>query len=103
MPAAITNGFVITVSILLAILIAVRVIKNITAPEKTVKAMVVGKQTADQLSKYSENGKNKKFAVTFSAEDKKMTFYVSEFSYKGYKIGDKGILKYKGNRIIAFK
>jgi hypothetical protein len=40
--------------------------------------------------------------VTFSAEGKRLSFYVSAFSYAGYTINESGMLTYKGDRLIGF-
>ncbi len=80
-----------------------RTVKNRKAPIKSVKAEIINKQITEPFSKYSGSGKNEKHVITFSAEGKKLSFYVSAFSYNGYKVGEKGVLKYKGDRIIAFK
>ena len=83
----------------LYILVAVRVVKNRFARVKKVRAEVVGKQTVEQFSKY---GKRVKYAVTFLTDGKKKSFYVSEFSYNGYRKGEKGTLTYQGDRLIDF-
>jgi len=69
---------------------------------KTVKATIVHKQSAEVFSKYSGNGKAYKYYVTFQFNGKKKSFAVSEFSYNGYRVGENGTLKYKGERIIDF-
>ena len=70
------------------------------SPVRTVKAKVVGKNKADFPSKY---GTNTKYAVVFQTDSgKKLSFYVSEFSYGGYHRGETGTLKYQGDRIIDF-
>ena len=69
---------------------------------KTVKAKVVHKQSAEVYSKYSGTGKAHKYYVTFQINGKRKTFSVSEFSYNGYRIGESGTLKYKGERLIDF-
>ena len=81
----------------------VRTIKNNRAPVITVKAVVVDKHTEETFSKYSGTGTRKKFVVVFSVMGKKLPFYVSEFSYSGYRITEKGTLTYQGNKIIGFK
>ena len=73
------------------------------APVKTVRATVVDKNRTEVFSKYSGNGKHCKYAVVFSAEGKKLSFYVSEFSYGGYHKGETGMLTYKGDRLIDFQ
>ena len=90
------------VSALAAISYFVRVIKNKRAPVKTVSAVVVDKHKIETFSKYSGTGKREKYVIIFSANGKKLSFYVSEFSYGGYKINEKGTLKYKGDRLIEF-
>ena len=82
--------------------IIVRVIKNKLAPVRRVKAVVIAKHRAESFSKYSANGKRVKYVVTFSAEGKKLSFYVSPLTYNGYRIDEKGTLTYKGDRIIGF-
>lgn len=83
--------------------ILIRTIKNRYAPIKTVKAVVIDKNKIETFSKYSENGKTEKYVIVFSINGKKKPFYVSQFSYNGYRINDKGTLKYKGDKLIAFK
>lgn len=83
--------------------IAVKVFKNKLAPVKTVKAVVIDKNKVEVFSKYAGNGKREKYVVVFQAEGKKLSFYVSEFSYRGYKLKETGTLTYKGDRIIDFK
>lgn len=105
MPEGVTQIIVILVLalwLLVAIRIVVKVVRNKYAPVKTVKAVVIDKHKVESFSKYSGNGKRNKFVVVFSANGKKLSFYVSEFSYGGYKIKESGTLKYKGDRIIDF-
>ena len=78
-------------------------LKSKYAPVKTVKALVVDKQIIETFSKYSGNGKHEKYVIVFSVNGKKKSFYVSQFSYNGYRINEKGTLKYRGDRLIGFK
>lgn len=71
-------------------------------PIKTVKAKVIDKCKTETFSKYSGNGKAVRYAITFEIAGKRKGFYVSEFSYGGYRKGETGTLKYRGNRIIDF-
>ena len=83
--------------------IIVRTIKNRYAPIKKVKAVIIDKNKIESFSKYSGNGKAEKYVIVFSVNGKKKSFYVSQFSYNGYKVNEKGTLKYKGNKLISFK
>ena len=83
--------------------ILIRTIKNRYSPIKTVKAVVIDKNKAATFSKYSGNGKSEKYVIVFSVNGKKKSFYVSQFSYNGYRINEKGTLKYKGDKLIEFK
>ena len=83
--------------------ILVKIIKNRCAPVQTVPAVVLNKQTNKSFSKYAGNGAHEKYVVVFSVDGKKKAFYVSQFSYGGYKKGEKGTLTYKGERLIDFK
>lgn len=76
--------------------------KNIFAPVTIVDATVVHKQKVETFSKYSGTGKHVKYAVTFLAKDKRLSFYVSSLSYDGYKVGESATLTYKGDRLIDF-
>ena len=80
-----------------------KAVKNRCAPIKTVKAVVVDKNKVETFSKYSGNGKSEKYVIVFSVNGKKKSFYVSQFSYNGYRINEKGTLKYKGDKLIDFK
>lgn len=80
----------------------IRLLLDRFSPVKTVKATVVHKQTVETFTKYSGNGTHTKYSVTFQIGDKRRSFYVSEFSYRGYKVKESGTLKYRGSRIIDF-
>ena len=84
------------------ILAILRFITNRHAPVKTVKATVIDKRIIETFSKYSGNGKQERYVVVFSVDGKKRSFYVSQFSYGGYRLKEKGTLKYKGNKLISF-
>ena len=107
MPENISNivisSLFIGVGALAMVSILIRTIKNHYAPIKTVKAVVIDKNKIDTFSKYSGNGKAEKYVIVFSANGKKKSFYVSQFSYNGYRINEKGTLKYKGDKLIEFK
>lgn len=71
------------------------------APVKTVKAKVVEKHTLEGISRYGST-KTYRYIVSFEAEDKRLSFYVSAFSYEGYRVGERGTLKHQGSRLIDF-
>ena len=107
MPENISNIVIISlflgVGVLAVVSLLVKAVKNRCAPIKTVKAVVVDKNKVETFSKYSGNGKSEKYVIVFSANGKKKSFYVSQFSYNGYRINEKGTLKYKGDKLIDFK
>ena len=107
MPENISNIVMISlfagIGLLAAVSFLVRFVKNRYAPVKTVRAVVVDKNKVETFSKYSGTGKSEKYVVVFSVDGKKKSFYVSQFSYNGYKINEKGTLKYKGDQLIEFK
>lgn len=104
------NEIVNTVIVLLAIAgtlflfgkIIYTIFRNKYAKVKTAKAKVIAKNVVETFSKYSGNGKSKKYVIVFEVNGKKRSFYVSEFSYGGYRVGEKGTLKYQGDRLIDF-
>ena len=107
MPENISNIVIISLFIgigaLAMVSIIVRTIKNRYAPIKTVKAVIIGKNKVETFSKYSGTGKHEKYVVVFSVDGKKKSFYVSQLSYSGYRVNEKGTLKYKGDKLIAFQ
>jgi len=70
---------------------------------KSVKAVISHKYKTNTASKYPETLRKPNYVVIFDVGNQKRSFYVSEFSYNNYKIGEKGMLKYKGNKIVDFK
>ena len=70
---------------------------------KTAKATVVHKQINEVFSKYSGSGKAYRYYVTFQFNGRRKSFSVSELSYNGYRKGETGTLKYKGDRLIDFQ
>lgn len=100
MPDSIVSWVFFGFIAVLYILILIRFLKNRLAPVKKVRATVIDKNKIESFSKYS--GKHIKYAVVFSADGRKLSFYVSEFSYGGYRKGESGTLTYKGGRLIDF-
>ena len=90
-------------SALAAISLLIRFVRNRYAPVKTVKAVVINKNKVETFSKYSGTGKAEKYVIVFSVGGKKKSFYVSQFSYNGYRVNERGMLKYKGDKLIEFK
>ena len=103
MPENLSNIIIISLFLGVGLLAAIRLLTKRLAPVKTVSATVADKHKTESFSKYAGNGKQVKYVIVFSAGGKKLSFYVSEFSYGGYRVGEKGTLTYKGNRIIDFK
>ena len=107
MPENISNIVIISLFMGLGVLAIVstlvRLFKNRYAPVKTVKAVVIDKNKVETFSRYSGNGKTEKYVIVFSVGCKKKSFYVSQFSYNGYRVNEKGMLKYKGDKLIEFK
>ena len=107
MPENISNIVIISlflgVGVLAVVSLLVKAVKNRCAPIKTVKAVVIDKNKVEYFSKYSGTGKSEKYVIVFSVNGKKKSFYVSQFSYNGYRINEKDTLKYKGDKLIDFK
>lgn len=107
MPENISSIVIISlfcgISVFAFVSLLVKLIKNRVAPVRTVKAVVVDKQKVEIFSKYSGTGKREKYVVVFAVDGKKKSFYVSQFSYGGYRLNEKGTLKYQGDKLIDFK
>ncbi|MBR7122763.1 MAG: DUF2500 family protein [Oscillospiraceae bacterium] len=84
--------------------IVYQILRNKFAKVKTATAEVVDKFKADNFTKiYSPAAITPRYYVVFQIGNKKKSFRVSEFSYGGYRIGERGTLKYKGDKLVAFK
>ena len=92
----------LVLGLVVAVPLVMKLVKNVFAPTIIANATVVHKQTVKTFSKYSGTGTHTKYVVTFSVNGKNRSFYVSAFSYKGYKMGDTGTLTYKGDKLIGF-
>jgi len=107
MPENISNIVIVSlfmgVGALALVSLLVKVVKNRYAPVKTAKAVVIDKNKVETFSKYSGTGKSEKYVIVFSVNGKKKSFYVSQFSFNGYRVNEKGTLKYKGDKLIEFK
>ena len=88
--------------LVLGLFVLVKLVVRAAAPVKRVPATVIDKYKEVRRSKYSGDGTRTRYVVIFSARGKKLSFLVSEFSYEGYALNDRGILTHRGDRIIGF-
>lgn len=71
---------------------------------RSVKAQVADKFQSDRFSKlYGSAARAPQYYIVFSIGEKKKSFQVSEFSYNGYRKGERGTLRYRGSRLIGFE
>lgn len=81
-----------------------QILRNKFAKVRMVKAQVVDKFKADKFAKiYGSAARTPQYYVVFQIGSKKKSFRISEFSYGGYRIGERGTLKYKGDKLVDFK
>lgn len=102
MPQKFSFPWLLILIIAFWVLVLIRIFRNKLAPVRTVPAQVIDKHKAESFSKYSGTGKETRYVVVFLVDGKKKSFYVSEFSYGGYRLKEKGTLEYKGDRLIGF-
>jgi hypothetical protein len=102
--ANIVNIVLLLFSLFILVAIAYRIISEKFSKAITVRAVVVDKQKFEHrvLPKAMAPYSGVKCVITFLADGKRLSFYVSEFSYDGYGINEKGTLTYKKGRIIDF-
>lgn len=81
----------------------IKLVKNVVLPAKSVKAVVVDKHSYSTAAPHSPSGTDTSYIVVFLVNGKRKRFFVSPFTYDGYRVGEKGILKYKGSRLISFE
>ena len=99
------NFIFFIIGLVIGIGIFARIITYYFLKEKSIKATVLDKQSYDKRI-YRKNQApftQKEYVITFLCGNKTKYFNVSELSFENYKVNQKGILKYKGNRIIDFK
>ena len=98
------NYVFVILELVIVVGVAARLLYNYFSKEKREEAVVINKQSFDKTI-YRKNQApfvKKSYVITFQCKNKKRHFDVSEFSYNNYRINQKGILKYKGNRLIDF-
>ncbi len=85
--------------------IFIRFINERLSPVKKANAILVDKQkyTERVILKNGASHDETKCVITFLVNNKRIHFCVSEFSYDGYSLNQKGILRYKGGKILEFK
>lgn len=88
--------------IFLFIAVFIRNCQAIFGSVKTVDAKIVKKYKVDEFSKYSGTGQKHRYVVVFETNGKLLRLNVSEVSYSGYRVNEKGRLTYKGNRVYDF-
>jgi len=91
--------------ILIASCISIRLLYNVFSKEKQERAVVINKQSFDKQVYRTKQAPftRKEYVITFQCGKKKRHFSVSELSYGTYRMHEKGMLRYKGNRLIDFK
>lgn len=101
----IVNYIFAIIAFVIFIGIVIKAAVNILSKERQVEAIIVDKQSYDKIvyRKSQAPFTKKEYIITFNCGNKKRHFEVSELSYGNYKINQKGILSYKGNRLIDFK
>ena len=99
------NYILIALVLLLWMLLCVRLIINSFSKVRKVEATVINKHCFEKrtFSKMDVPKTSLKYVITFDCGNKKLHFYVSEFSYGNYTVGEKGTLQYKGTKLIDFK
>ncbi|MCI8619141.1 MAG: DUF2500 domain-containing protein [Oscillospiraceae bacterium] len=102
----IVNWVIVALAMLLTLTVLARLLIKAFGhkfvPVRTVRAKVIKKYRQEVFSQYAGTGKRYRYVVTFLAEGKRLSFYVSELSFGNYKENETGTLKYRGDRFIDF-
>lgn len=89
---------------LLVLLIVVRLIWSLLAKAVTVSATVTDKRKSSYTKYTPVPQPVTDYILVFTANNgKKLNFTTNPWNYEVIKKGDKGILKYRGNRFISFE
>ena len=76
---------------------------NRKRPPKKAKATVVDKYKLDTATKIRGSlASPARFVVVFEINGKCKHLFVSEFSYGSYRKGEKGMLRYRGRKVVDF-
>lgn len=76
---------------------------NRKRPPKKTKATVVDKYKLDTATKIRGSlASPARFVVVFEINGKCKHLFVSEFSYGSYRKGEKGMLRYRGRKVVDF-
>ena len=85
------------------VMIVLRFIRSRYAKVRSVKAVITDKYKNEPVSRIQGTFKSVTYTVVFSVGTKKLAFDVSEYSFSNFRVGKKGTLTYKGDRLIDFK
>lgn len=101
----IINFIFVAVGCIIFVGILIRVCKNSFGSVKEAEATVADKQiyTKRIMSKKQAPYDKKEYTVTFVSGKKKFKFVVSPISYNSYNLHQKGLLKYRGSKLLEFK
>ena len=102
------NIAVLIIGILFFVIISggtiVSIYKNHISSTKEVKATIIDKSIFEKLimRKCQAPYTTEVYVVSFQAGEKILKFNVSKYSYENFAIDQRGVLRYKGNRLIDF-
>jgi len=84
--------------------IVFRLLKQKRSMKKTVDAVLVNKQqyTQQMVSRAQGVQKAERYVLTFSAQGRRLDFYVSAPVYESCALEETGVLVYQGERFISF-
>lgn len=101
----ITNLFFLLVGIVIISGIVIRFMKNHFSKERKEEATLINKSIYVKTIYHKNDAPSykKEYILTFLIKNRKKNFNVSAFSYINYTIGQKGVIIFKGTRLIDFK
>lgn len=101
----IVNLISVFITCIIFIGIIIRLSFYMYGKEKTVDAIIVDKQCYEKkiYKKFEASVSRKEYIAVFSVEGKRLSFKISENTYKSYTLNQKGKLTYKGSRLMGFK
>ena len=99
------NIFFIAVGAVILTGIAIRVLRRFAGAERVVVARVANKQIVYDVhySKIAAPTDTRKYIVSFETARGILHFEVSPVTYDDYTLNRRGVLKYRGGRLIDFE
>ena len=88
--------------LLLVLIIVIKLIRNRVLKPVGISATVIDKRKSSYTKYTPVPQQTADYIIVFSRGNKKLSFATSIWNYDSVKIGQQGVLRYRGNHMISF-